>query len=92
MSVHFLNPAMPTLAQQTDSSIKLASVVDGFAGTPTFWRLNGLDDDEVRNVESEIRRNVTKAAASALISGVVAASGGEEPGEPIQEQSDDLAE
>ena len=51
----------------------------------------GLDDDEVRNVESEIRRNVTKAAASALISGVVAASGGEEPGEPIQEQSDDLA-
>ena len=45
----------------------------------------------MRNVESEIRRNVTKAAASALISGVVAASGGEEPGEPIQEQSDDLA-
>lgn len=92
VSVHFLNLAMPTLAQQTDSSIKLASVVDGFAGTPTFWRLNGLDDDEVRNVESEIRRNVTKAAASALISGVVAASGGEEPGEPIQEHSDDLAE
>ena len=51
----------------------------------------GLDDDEVRNVESEIRRNVTKAAASALISGVVAASGGEEPGEQIQEQSDDIA-
>lgn len=92
VSVHFLNPAMPTLAQQTDSSIKLASVVDGFAGTPTFWRLNGLDDDEVRNVESEIRRNVTKAAASALISGVVAASGGEAQSEPIQEHSDDLAE
>ncbi len=63
VSVNFLNPAMPTLAQQTDSSIKLASAVDGFAGTPTFWRLNGLDDDEVRNVMSEIRRNVTKAVA-----------------------------
>ena len=63
VSVNFLNPAMPTLAQQTDSSIKLASAVDGFAGTPTFWRLNGLDDDEVRNVMSEIRSNVTRSAA-----------------------------
>lgn len=69
VSVNFLNPAMPTLAQQTDSSIKLASAVDGFAGTPTFWRLNGLDDDEVRNVMSEIRRNVTRSAAFDLISG-----------------------
>ena len=33
VSAHFLNPAMPTLAQQTDSSIKLASAVEGFAGT-----------------------------------------------------------
>ena len=74
VSVNFLNPAMPTLAQQADSSIKLASVVDGFAGTPTFWRLNGLDDDEVRNVVSEIRRNVTKAAAFDLMAGVRQAS------------------
>lgn len=80
VSVNFLNPAMPTLAQQTDSSIKLASVVEGFAGTPTFWRLNGLDDDETRNVSSEIRRNVTKAAALDLMAGVREASGGgEEP-------------
>ena len=75
VSVNFLNPAMPTLAQQTDSSIKLASAVEGFAGTPTFWRLNGLDDDEVRNVVSEIRRNVTKAAALDLMAGVREASG-----------------
>lgn len=75
VSVHFLNPAMPTLAQQTDSSIKLASVVDGFAGTPTFWRLNGFDDDEVRNLTSECERNVTKSAVSALMSGIVSASG-----------------
>lgn len=74
VSVHFLNPAMPTLAQQTDSSIKLASVVDGFAGTPTFWRLNGFDDDEVRNVESEVRRNVTRPAVDALMSGLAAAT------------------
>ena len=74
VSVHFLNPAMPTLAQQTDSSIKLASVVDGFAGTPTFWRLNGLDDDEVRNVESEIRRNVTRPVVDRLMAPIRAAA------------------
>ena len=33
-----------------------------------------MDDDEVRNVESEIRRNVTKSAVSELMSGIVAAS------------------
>ena len=69
VSVHFLNPAMPTLAQQTDSSIKLASVVDGFAGTPTFWRLNGLDDDEVRDVRGECERNAAKDALNTFLSG-----------------------
>ena len=69
MSVHFLNPAMPTLAQQTDSSIKLASVVEGFAGTPTFWRLNGFDDDETRNVGSECERNRARAALSGFLAG-----------------------
>lgn len=82
VSVHFLNPAMPTLAQQTDSSIKLASVVEGFAGTPTFWRLNGLDDDEVRNVSSEIRRNVTRSAALDLMAGVTQAA---EPAPPADD-------
>ena len=69
VSVHFLNPAMPTLAQQTDSSIKLASVVDGFAGTPTFWRLNGFDDDEVRNLTSECERNQSRKAVSDFLAG-----------------------
>ena len=78
VSVHFLNPVMPTLAQQTDSSIKLASVVDGFAGTPTFWRLNGFDDDEVRNLTSECERNVNQAAIAQLFANVQQAN---EPGD-----------
>ncbi len=67
LSVHFLNPAMPTLAQQTDSSIKIASAVEGFAGTPTFWRLNGFDDDETRSITSECERNVNRAAVANLM-------------------------
>ena len=58
VSVHFLNPAMPTLAQQTDSSIKLASAVEGFAGSPTFWRMNGFDDDEVRDAANDVLRSL----------------------------------
>ncbi len=76
VSVLFLNPAMPTLAQQTDSSIKIASVVDGFAGTPTFWRLNGFDDDETRNVGSEVERNINRAAVARLMEGVTRADEG----------------
>lgn len=51
----FRNPAMPTLAQQTDSAIKLASVVDGFANTDTFWELNGLTAEERKRVRNELR-------------------------------------
>ncbi len=76
LSVHFLNPAMPTLAQQTDSSIKIASAVEGFAGTPTFWRLNGFDDDETRTVDAEVRRNKASAALTSFLSGESRAEGG----------------
>ncbi len=51
----FRHPAMPTLAQQTDSAIKLASVVDGFANTDTFWELNGLTAEERKRVRNELR-------------------------------------
>ena len=80
VSVHFLNPAMPTLAQQTDSSIKLASVVEGFAGTPTFWRLNGFDDDEVRNLASECDRNRARSALDSFLSARADATSQGSPG------------
>ena len=67
VSVRFLNPSMPTLSQQTDSSCKIAAAVDGFAGTPTFWRMNGLDSEESRQVDSEISRNQNAQAVSALV-------------------------
>ena len=50
----FRNPAMPTLAQQTDSCVKIASVVPEFAKTPTFWQLNGFDKEETERVMREI--------------------------------------
>lgn len=55
IDTHFMNPAMPTLAQQTDSSIKIASVVEGFSDTDTFWELNGFDAAQRKRIRRELR-------------------------------------
>ena len=55
IDAHFMNPAMPTLAQQTDSSIKLASAVEGFSETDTFWEMNGFDAAQRKRVRRELR-------------------------------------
>lgn len=67
ISANFLNPSMPTLAQQTDSSVKLASVLEGFAETRTFLRMNGFDDDEVRDITSELRLARGRRALEGMI-------------------------
>jgi hypothetical protein len=55
IEAHFRNPAMPTLAQQTDASVKLASVVEGFSETDTFWEMNGFAKEERDRVRRELR-------------------------------------
>lgn len=72
------NPAMPTLAQQTDSSVKIASVVDGFAQTKAFWLMNGFTNDEADSIMAQIReaeadertREATSAAIAAMFGGM----------------------
>lgn len=72
VNARFLNPAMPTLAQMADSSIKLAGVVEGFANTPTFWRMNGLDNDESRDVRREVSDNRARDEARSAAIAVAA--------------------
>lgn len=72
------NPAMPTLAQQTDASVKLAAAVPGFAKTKAFWLMNGFSNDEadaimrqIRDVETDAQtREATSAAITAMFGGV----------------------
>ena len=56
IDTHFMNPAMPTLAQMADSSIKLASAVEGFADTDTFWEMNGFDSAQRKRIRRELRQ------------------------------------
>lgn len=71
----FMNPAMPTLAQMTDASVKIASVVPAFASTPTFWRSNGYSDEEVTTILRELNSaqaaEATNVAVMSLFGGGV---------------------
>ncbi|MBQ6395318.1 MAG: phage portal protein [Atopobiaceae bacterium] len=51
----FRNPAMPTMAQQTDAVVKIASVVPEFAQTETFWEMNGFNAEERKRIKRELR-------------------------------------
>lgn len=64
----FMNPAMPTLAQMTDASVKIASVVPAFANTPTFWRSNGYSDEEVTTIMRELQTAQATEASNAMVS------------------------
>lgn len=64
------NPAMPTLAQQTDASVKIASVVPGFAQTRQFWIMNGFSVEEADRTMAEVEAVQTKQAANAVITGI----------------------
>jgi hypothetical protein len=78
----FMNPSMPTLAQMTDASVKIASVVPAFANTPTFWRQNGYSDEEVTTVMRELQDATARETTSALAKSIFGGSdaGGVENG------------
>lgn len=54
---NFRNPLMPSIASTTDAMVKLAGVVEGFAGTEVFWEQLGFSEDTVRKVTQQVRRN-----------------------------------
>lgn len=59
----FKSPAMPSVVSQADAMIKLASVVEGFAGTEVFWEQVGFSEEIRRRVQEEITRNQARQTA-----------------------------
>lgn len=76
------NPAMPTLAQQTDASVKIAAVVPGFSMTKAFWLTNGYSNDEadaiLAQIETQRVKDATSAAITSMFGGATADEAGEE--------------
>lgn len=68
IEARFPNPAMPTLAQQTDASVKIASCVEGFAHTETFWEMNGFGKEERERIMRQIQDVRTRQVSDANVS------------------------
>ncbi|WP_165057049.1 phage portal protein [Adlercreutzia sp. ZJ176] len=56
-SVQWKNPTLPSLAASADAAQKLASTVEGFAGTPTYWHMLGYNDSQITDIMAEIKEN-----------------------------------
>ena len=73
IEARFRNPAMPTLAQQTDSSVKIAAAVPGFAQTETFWEMNGFGKEEreriMRQLDEVRHKDATDLAMAHIFGG-----------------------
>ena len=74
IEARFRNPAMPTLAQQTDSSVKIASVVPAFAQTETFWEMNGFGKEERTRIQRELADAQAREASAAIATALLAPS------------------
>lgn len=88
------NPAMPTLAQQTDASVKIASVVPGFAQTMAFWTMNGFSIEEADRIIRQIEDVKTKEASDKLVAQIFGggqAQGPQEQGEQGEVTDDEGA-
>lgn len=69
VEARFRNPSMPTLAQQTDASVKIAAMVEGFSQTETFWEMNGFTAEERARIQRELRRVRGSSLLMTLIGG-----------------------
>lgn len=67
VSANFRNPTMPSIVSQTDAAVKIASVVDGFAGTDVFFELLGFSEDMRRRVQNELEANRNRQAILAMM-------------------------
>ena len=67
----FRDPVISTLAQTVDAHVKIASQVDGYALTPSFWKeIKHNNDDAVRAVLEELDEVKGKEAASAAVTAI----------------------
>ena len=51
----FASPLYRSLAEETDSAMKLASVADGYSHTMDFWRTIGKDDAEAAGILADLQ-------------------------------------
>lgn len=69
VDANYRNPAMPSVVSMADAAVKIAGAVEGFAGTPYFWKMVGLPEDARREVEREQAAAATNAMLTSMFGG-----------------------
>lgn len=67
MAPRFMNPAIPSIASQTDAVVKQVSAVPAFANTRVFWEQLGYDDAQITRIQSDIERSQSKQRITTLM-------------------------
>ncbi len=88
MAPRFMNPAIPSIASQTDAVVKQVSAVPGFANTRVFWEQLGYDDAQIARIQSDMERAATKQRIAELM----APSQKEDPETPLAQDGGGIAE
>lgn len=66
ITVHWIDPSMPSAAAVADATVKLAAAVPEFGGTDVFWEMNGFNEDMRRRVKSDMAANTQRAIAASV--------------------------
>lgn len=75
VTANYRNPAMPSIVSMADAAVKIAGAVDGFAGTPYFWKMIGLPEDARHEIEQAQQAAATNAMLTSMFGGVADANG-----------------
>ena len=75
ITANYRNPAMPSVVSMADAAVKIASVVDGFAGTSQFWKMIGLPEDARHEIEQAQEAAATNAMLASMFGGVANGDG-----------------
>ena len=69
ISVHWRDPAMPSVASVSDAVIKQVSAVPAFGGTSVFWEKLGYSEEERERIKAETEANGEMAIAASVFGG-----------------------
>ena len=73
LTVHWEDPANPSIAAMSDAMVKQAAVAPGLVDSDVFWERLGYQEDERRRIKADMRQGKMADALNSMF----AASGGE---------------
>lgn len=66
VTVHWVDPSMPSAASVADATVKLAGAVPEFGGTEIFWEMNGFNEDQRKRVKADMAANQQRVIAASV--------------------------